>query len=191
MVTWEVITARLKLEQDKKESDADATMVNAVLAGLGTATKIDEAIMLTLNAIREGLGVAYGSFWLRDAKENALRFSAESGSVNDEFRNASRAASFREGVGLSGRAWKNRDAVFVENIADVKDCVRAPIAAKLGVKSGYCVPVIIRGEIYGTIDCFALEMHKPSDNRNGVVPEHRPARVAGVDPNPRRSGPPR
>ncbi len=165
MVTWEVITARLKLEQDKKEADADSAMVNAVLSGLGSATKIDEAITLTLNAIREGLGVAYGSFWLRDTKENALKFQAESGSVNDEFRNASRAASFREGVGLSGRAWKNRDVVFVENIADVKDCVRAPIAAKLGVKSGYCVPVIIRGEVYGTVDCFALEVHKPSDNR--------------------------
>jgi methyl-accepting chemotaxis protein len=165
MVTWEVISARLKMEQEKKEAEADSAMVNAVLAGLGSSTKIDEAVTLTLNAIREGLGVAYGSFWIRDSKENALKFSAESGSVNDEFRNCSRAASFREGVGLSGRAWKNRDVVFVENIADVKDCVRAPIAAKLGVKSGYCVPVIIRGEIYGTIDCFALEVHKPSDNR--------------------------
>jgi len=156
---------RLESERVKKEVDADASMVNSVLTGLAAATKIDEAITLTLNSIREGLNVAYGSFWIRDAKENALRFSAESGSVNDEFRNASRAASFREGVGLSGRAWKNRDVVFVESIADVKDCVRAPIAAKLGVKSGYCVPVIIRGEVYGTIDCFALDVHKPSDNR--------------------------
>jgi hypothetical protein len=38
-------------------------------------------------------------------------------------------ASFAEGVGLSGRAWRNRDLVFVPDLAEVTDCVRAPAAA--------------------------------------------------------------
>jgi hypothetical protein len=43
-------------------------------------------------------------------------------------------ASFTEGVGLSGRAWRARDLVFVKDLAEVTDCVRAPAAQRAGVK---------------------------------------------------------
>ena len=42
-----------------------------------------------------------------------LRFQIESGSAGEEFRKVTLAATFAEGVGLSGRAWQARDLVFV------------------------------------------------------------------------------
>ncbi len=46
-----------------------------------------------------------------------LRFLQESGSAGEEFRQVTLAASFAEGVGLSGRAWRRNDLVFVSDIA--------------------------------------------------------------------------
>jgi methyl-accepting chemotaxis protein len=89
----------------------------------------------------------------------------ESGDAGPEFRRVTLEASFKEGVGLSGRAWKNRDLVFTKDIGEMTDCVRAPIAQRAGVKSGVCFPLIVDGEVVGTMDFFATETIEPSENR--------------------------
>ena len=58
-------------------------------------------------------------------------------------------------MGLSGRAWRARDLVFVQDLAEVTDCVRAPAAQRAGVKSGVCLPIIVGGRVVGTMDFFA------------------------------------
>ena len=41
------------------------------------------------------------------------------------------------------------------------DCVRAPVAQKVGVKSGVCFPIIVDGDVVGTMDFFATETLAP------------------------------
>ena len=45
------------------------------------------------------------------------------------------------------------------------DCVRAPVAQRVGVKSGVCFPLIVDGEVVGTMDFFATETLTPSSDR--------------------------
>jgi len=59
---------------------------------------------------------------------------AESGSVNPEFQRVTAEARFREGEGLSGRAWRQRDLFFTEDVGQMTDCCRAPAAQRAGVK---------------------------------------------------------
>ena len=75
------------------------------------------------------------------------------------------AATFAEGVGLSGRAWRSRDLFFTPDLGEMTDCVRAPVAQKVGVKSGLCFPVIVEGQVIGTMDFFMLETITPSAQR--------------------------
>ncbi|WP_304515656.1 methyl-accepting chemotaxis protein [Cellulomonas sp. JZ18] len=63
----------------------------------------------------------------------------------------------RAGVGLAGRAWLARELVFVPDLADVTDCVRAPAARAAGVQSGVCLPILVDGRVVGTMDFFVLE----------------------------------
>ena len=60
--------------------------------------------------VRLGLRLVLGA---GRGRANVLRFDVESGSAGEEFRKVTLAASFAEGVGLSGRAWRRRDLVFV------------------------------------------------------------------------------
>ena len=47
----------------------------------------------------------------------------------------------------------------------MKDCCRAPVAQKAGVKSGVCFPITLNGEVTGTMDFFALETLTLSQER--------------------------
>jgi GAF domain-containing protein len=94
-----------------------------------------------------------------------LRFVVESGDAGPEFRQVTQAASFAEGVGLSGRAWRAWELVFVPDLAELTDCVRAPAAGRAGVKSGLCFPITAAGRVIGTMDFFATETLTPRPAR--------------------------
>ena len=108
------------------ESRANVAAVTDVVEALTRATTSEEAIRTALDLVRERFGWAYGSYWRVDPAGRALTFVQESGSAGDEFRQVTLAASFREGVGLAGRAWRARDLVFVPDLGRLGDCVRAP-----------------------------------------------------------------
>jgi methyl-accepting chemotaxis protein len=156
---------RIANNQRQAEIAANTEAVNRVLQAVGRAETINEAAKGALDTVKEAFGWAYGSYWVRDEKENALKFAIESGSVNEEFRRVTMEARFREGEGLSGRAWKARDVFFVTDLSEMKDCCRAPVAKKAGVKSGVAFPMIVDGQVYGMMDFFALETLTPSPER--------------------------
>jgi len=142
---------------DRNEQEANLAAVGAVLTTLERAHTSADAAAGALETVRTAFGWAYGSFWQVDPTDNALHFAVESGNAGDDFRRVTLEASFKEGVGLSGRAWRSRDLVFVPDLGDVTDCVRAPIAQRAGVKSGVCFPVIVDNTVVGTMDFFATE----------------------------------
>ncbi|SFO27010.1 methyl-accepting chemotaxis sensory transducer with GAF sensor [Geodermatophilus obscurus] len=140
-----------------RETLDDRAAVTTVVTRVGEAVDEASALRTALETVRTAFGWAYGSFWALDETENVLRFQTESGSAGEEFRRVTLAASFAEGVGLSGRAWERRDLVFVRDLAEVTDCVRRPAAQRAGVKSGVCFPVTAGGRVIGTMDFFVTE----------------------------------
>jgi methyl-accepting chemotaxis protein len=165
MATWEVITDRLRIERESAEAAADTSAVNKILSGLGSATDANAAIQVALDTVRGEFGWAYGSYWTVDPVDRLLKFDRESGDAGPEFRQVTLQASFAEGIGLSGRAWAQRDLYFTQDIGEMTDCVRAPVAQRVGVKSGVCFPVMVDGEVVGTMDFFATETLQPSTQR--------------------------
>jgi methyl-accepting chemotaxis protein/putative methionine-R-sulfoxide reductase with GAF domain len=147
----------------------------AVLDGITAAETVDAAILAALHSVKTAFGWAYASYWKVDPREQALRFVLESGTVNPEFQKVTHAASFSEGVGLNGRAWKNRELYFVRDLADVTDCVRGPSARAAGVRSGIAFPLMVNGQVAGTMDFFATEYLDLSPERMELL--RRVARV--------------
>ena len=66
MVTFELITEKLKVEQERARAMADSAAMNQVLAALGTATSVDEAIERTLRAVCEEFGWTASTAWRLD-----------------------------------------------------------------------------------------------------------------------------
>lgn len=147
----------------------DQVAVTTVVGNVGEARDEAAALRTALETVRTAFGWAYGSFWALDHEANVLRFQTESGSAGEEFRTVTLAASFAEGVGVSGRAWQRRDLVFVPDLAEVTDCVRAPAAQRAGVRSGVCFPIICGGHVIGTMDFFVTETIALSESRASAL----------------------
>jgi putative methionine-R-sulfoxide reductase with GAF domain len=147
----------------------DRLAVTEVVGIMMKAPDEQGAARMALEAVRECFGWAYGSYWRIPDGQRALKFELESGSAGEEFRRVTLAASFEEGVGLSGRAWRARDLVFVPDLAELTDCVRAPAAGRAGVKSGICFPIIINGRVVGTMDFFTTDRIALSESRMGAL----------------------
>jgi GAF domain-containing protein len=152
-----------------KETLDDREAVTTVVTKVGEATNEAQALRISLETVRSAFGWAYGSYWAMDKAARVLRFDVESGSAGDEFRAITLAASFSEGVGLSGRAWKTRDLFFTHDLGEMTDCVRAPVAQRAGVKSGVCFPVMDGDEVIGTMDFFTTETITLSESRAAAL----------------------
>jgi putative methionine-R-sulfoxide reductase with GAF domain len=152
-----------------REVADDRLAVTEVVTRLGQAADIQSALRVALDSVRTAFGWAYGSYWEIDDAENVLRFRVESGSAGEEFRKVTLAATFAEGVGLSGRAWRTRDLVFVRELAELTDCVRAPAAQRAGVRSGVCFPLFNHDRIVGTMDFFTTDAIELSDTRAAAL----------------------
>jgi methyl-accepting chemotaxis protein len=155
--------------QDLLEANANTRAVLKVVEAISQTATVAETAKTALDAIRSVFGWAYGSYWAVDPREDVLKFAVESGLVNDEFRRVTLEARFREGEGLSGRAWRQRDLLFVEDLGQVSDCCRAPVAQRAGVKAGVCFPILVNGQVAGTMDFFALEALTLSAERLGAL----------------------
>ncbi|NMO55743.1 GAF domain-containing protein [Actinoplanes sp. TBRC 11911] len=147
----------------------DRLAVTSVVGALGHTEDSSLAIRSALDAVRKAFHWAYGSYWELDEYENVLKFKVESGNAGDEFKKVTLAATFAEGVGLSGRAWRARDLVFVRDIGELTDCVRAPAAQRAGVRSGVCFPIVINDRIIGTMDFFTTDFVELSESRTSAL----------------------
>ncbi|KQS66316.1 methyl-accepting chemotaxis protein [Modestobacter sp. Leaf380] len=152
-----------------QETVDDRLAVTSVVTEIGNATTQADALRTALDTVRSAFGWAYGSFWALDTVSGLLRFETESGSAGAEFREVTLGASFAEGVGLSGRAWRARDLVFVRDLAEITDCVRAPAAQRAGVRSGVCFPITIGGQVIGTMDFFTTATIDLSESRASAL----------------------
>jgi len=157
--------ARLREVQREKNTVQDSEAVRKVMEAVSSVTTEQDAIRVALDTVRATFGWAYASFWALDRSENALKFSLESGTVSDEFHRVTKITRFSEGVGLSGRTWRNRDLFFVRDLGQMVDCPRRESAMRVGVKSGICFPIMRKGEVVGTMDFFMLETIDPSPER--------------------------
>ena len=156
---------RLQQVELQKEAALNAHAVSRVLTAIADAKSQSEAASIALETVRNAFGWAYGSYWQLDPQENALTFSVESGSVNDEFRRVTREARFEKGVGLSGKTWQAKDLLFVDDLGTMTDCCRRESAQRAGVKSGVCFPILVKGQVIGTMDFFSLEVLCLSEER--------------------------
>jgi putative methionine-R-sulfoxide reductase with GAF domain len=161
----EAALAKAALQQTLDDREAVTTVVTQI----GLAQDQQQALRIALDTVREAFGWAYGSYWALDPEANVLRFQQESGSAGEEFRKVTLAASFAEGVGLSGRTWRSRDLYFVRDIGEMTDCCRAPAAQRAGVRSGVCFPLIVGGRVVGTMDFFVTETIELSESRASAL----------------------
>ena len=148
---------------------ADARALVDTLHGITKADDVQSILRATLDAVRRRFGWAYASYWSLDKAARVLVFSMDSGDVDEEVRRVSRTARFREGEGLNGRAWRQRDVFAVEDVTVLSDCPRAAVGRCAGLRAAVSVPVGEDEDFYGTMDFFVDDLSSLTPLRLDVL----------------------
>lgn len=119
---------------------------------------VELTIRQALEILRRTFDYAYASYWELQPEAERLTFVCDSGYVNEEFQRITPNTSFREGQGLSGRAWLNKDLVTVQDLSEMLDCPRAKVARRAGVRSGFAIPLVNGGRLIGVMDFFSNQL---------------------------------
>jgi signal transduction histidine kinase len=87
--------------------------------------------------------------WQRDAVGDA-QFEAEG-----------RKSAFMRGVGLPGRVWSSREPVYVPDLVDDADFLRAPIAGSEVLHAAFGFPILLGDEVLGVMEFFGHDIRPP------------------------------
>jgi signal transduction histidine kinase len=68
---------------------------------------------------------------------------------------------FAVGIGLPGRVWFSREPVYIPDILADPNFLRAPIAAREGLHTALCFPILLGGDVSGAMEFFSREIWQP------------------------------
>src|SRR5213594_3840498 len=149
---------------ERKRAEHRLMAQHTVTQILAEAATLEGATPNILRAVCECLVWDLGALWRHDREAGVLRcvevWHAESIAV-PEFEAASRASTFKPGVGLPGRVWSSREPAFIPDVVHDSDFRRAPIAGREALHAAFGVPILLGGDVLGVIEFFSHEIRHP------------------------------
>ncbi len=139
---------------------------HAVTRILAESAAPEEALQKVAQTICEHLGWDFGGVWMVDHRSNVLRCMGtwHAPDVNiPEFNAATRNTTCSPGAGLPGRIWAGAKPVWITNVTDDENFMRAPIAAREGLLAAFGFPIITSGEVIGAIEFFSRRVKEPDE----------------------------
>ncbi|HEY3129902.1 MAG TPA: GAF domain-containing protein, partial [Acidobacteriota bacterium] len=136
----------------------------AVTQTLAESATLDKAAPKILQAVCESLQWDLGAIWRIDHNANLLRpFEVwhHPSRQFPKFEADSRQRTFASGIGLPGRVWANRSAVWIADVTRDANFPRAAVAAKEALHAAFGFPIVRRDEVLGIIEFFSHEIQPP------------------------------
>ncbi|MDH4099287.1 MAG: EAL domain-containing protein [Nitrospirota bacterium] len=119
------------------------------------ADSFASGITAALRGICEHTGWLMGEAWLPRCDGACLEWSPAFYAANEKaeaFIQKSDKYNFRPGIGLPGRAWSSKQAVWIRDVTADSDFLRALLASTYGLKAAVAVPVLAGQEVVAVID---------------------------------------
>ncbi len=139
---------------------------HAVAGVLARSPCRDDAVTALLPAIGESLGWAAGGLWEPAAERDGQLVCRELWSAawfdGSDWEQASRATVLAPGEGLPGGVFAAGSPAWLERLPE--DLPRAAAAARAGLRSAFCIPLLGSHAPLGALEFFASEPRAPSDD---------------------------
>jgi PAS domain S-box-containing protein len=111
-----------------------------------------------LEAVGSSLGWEVGAVWV--AAGERLR-CVQTWRGPEGFVAASRELALARGEGLPGRVWASGEPAWVADLDAEENLPRAPSALEAGLRTGFCFPIHLAGDVLGAIEFLASERREP------------------------------
>ena len=157
MVVFHDITRR-------KNDERRLAVQYAATRVLSEVDSLTEAIPQILEIIGQRLDWDVASFWRLEQGVHQLRCVTlwhGSGTAFPSFEETTRKNAFAPDSGLPGRAWSARAGAWIAELSHDSDSPRWVAAASEGLRSGFAIPILVRGECLGVLEFFSRVPRSP------------------------------
>ena len=159
-----VFSAFIRDITERKQAERRLAAEHEVTRVLAESHKLEEAAPRILEVMGDTLGWTAAAFWVVDPATDVLRVAgswAASDSPLSNFPSRAGRTAFAFGMGLPGRVWKAREAVWIADVTTDPDFPRAAEAAAAGLHGGFAFPVQTADDFLGVIEFFHREVLEP------------------------------
>ncbi|MTJ17426.1 GAF domain-containing protein [Dolichospermum sp. UHCC 0299] len=129
---------------ERKQNEQYLSFQYAVTNALAGAINIHNTTHRTLKGICQTLAWDWGEIWVLDKSENILRcldIWYESGSEFKQLEEITRKITFAPGIGLPGRILSKFQPIWLTDICNDQNFLRADIASQVGLKTAFGFPI--------------------------------------------------
>jgi PAS domain S-box-containing protein len=147
-----------------KEAAQRLIAQHAVARLLAESETLDEATPRILAAIGESLGWELGTVYLVDRRSWVLRCADTWAAIPERapsFLQATREFAPVTGLGLPGRVWEERRAVWIDDVTKDDNFPRATAAARDDLHSAVAFPILLGPEVLGVLEFFSHDLREP------------------------------
>lgn len=153
-----------RLLAERRQADRRLVAEHAVTRFLMESAEFSKSGPRILQAICEALGWDVGVFWMLDRTADILRCVEvwhAPGLDVAAFAEASQALTFASGMSLPGRIWASGSPAWIPDVTEEANFLRAPFAARNGLRGGIGFPIHDGVEFLGVMEFFSREVWQP------------------------------
>jgi len=157
---------------DVSHGDREDNLELAVTRIFAADKTLEEALDDVLAFICESDGWDCGVLWLIDATGTRLEpitFWARQGIDASRFQTRVSTLQFQRGRGIPGRAWARDEVVWVPDLLDETNVVRAEAAAHAGLHGAVAVPLRDADRVVGVLEVLARAVRPMSEQRRRAL----------------------
>lgn len=142
------------------------SLIRSVAVAYNSAESIDDAIAQTLKLLCEFMQWPVGHANSVDYHRKVLCSTGIWWHDDDRFKIFKEICRDKRSVigeGLPGRAWESKNLLWISDITQDPNFVRAQEASPvlLGIKSGFAFPIIVEGEVFYILEFFSTQTDMP------------------------------
>lgn len=171
-VSFNSMTEKLKKSQENLEEKVEQRtqelskkneqleLLQGIAMEVAAAADLSSALEVVLRRVCQKTGWVIGQAWVPQQDDNYLKCSPAwfSGVPGMEaFRDYCESLTFAPGIGLPGRIWKTKEAVWIQDLSADKNFPRGDMALKAGLKAGFGIPILASGQIMAVLEFFMPE----------------------------------
>lgn len=160
----------IELEKVEKEYQRSLQILNIkymITKLLAESTSVDKVYEKVIQIICETLNFEVGMSWSYESTDNQL-FCSKVWQLPKkeliEFEEISWQHKFLPGIGLPGRLLASGEPSWIVDLVKDNNFLRAPVAKKVGLQSGFGFPILIGYQVLGTMEFFTSQRQSP-DNK--------------------------
>jgi PAS domain S-box-containing protein len=152
---------------ERKHTDAELRLLFQLTRVTTEAPDVTTALQVALRQVCDATGWVLGEAWIPSADGQQLQLSPAWHSCTElleRYRAASATFQFARGEGLPGVVWQTRRSLWVKDVTRDPIFQRLRLAADVGLKSAFAVPVTEGDDVLAVMGFFTYEQRQEDEH---------------------------